>query len=167
MAASSTATLVRIKRSGMGVIAPTAGLAALAAILAPAGPLNAQVPELLPNLIARVCLCWQDLITIFCLAGAPITVITSPDNSLPTPLIRRPWQIRSTGGYCLREPSRFHLPSRNMPQKLLKLPRQPQLPEWQLPQPATPQPRHPQLRAARSRQSLSICESSRRPELQS
>lgn len=52
MAASSTATLVRIKRSGMGVIAPTAGLAALAAILAPAGPLNAQVPELLPNLIA-------------------------------------------------------------------------------------------------------------------
>ena len=70
MAASSKATLVRIKRSGMGAIAPTAGLAALAAILAPAGPLNAQVPELPARVLARMFLCWQGLAAKFRLARA-------------------------------------------------------------------------------------------------
>ncbi len=43
MAAASAAALARIRRSGMGVITPAAGLALLQRLLSAAGPSTAQV----------------------------------------------------------------------------------------------------------------------------
>jgi len=43
MAAASAAALTRIQRSGMGIIPPATGLAALQQLLSAAGPATAQV----------------------------------------------------------------------------------------------------------------------------